>query len=101
MTPPDGSRSDRSAERRAQYRDVWRGLDESSIMVVELLAGLLTWGTIGWLLDRWLGTWPWLFAIGALVGFGGGLYLVWLRSNRLDERDREAREQGRQGEPRP
>lgn len=53
-------------------------------MGVELIAGTLTWAGIGWLLDRWLGTGPWLLAIGALVGNAAGLYLIWLRGGRMD-----------------
>jgi len=49
-------------------------------MVTELVAATLTWGVIGWLLDRWLGTGPWLLSIGFLVGWGTGFYLVYLRS---------------------
>jgi F0F1-type ATP synthase assembly protein I len=54
-------------------------------MSVEFIAAILTWGGLGWLADRWLGTAPWLMGIGVLVGFGAGLYLVWLRSGRDQE----------------
>lgn len=53
-------------------------------MGVELLAATLTWAALGWLLDRWLGTAPWFLAIGALVGNAAGIYLIWLRSGRMD-----------------
>lgn len=56
------------------------GLDQSSMMSVELLGGIAVWGGIGWLLDRWLGTEPWLLGAGVLVGFGAVLYMIWLRS---------------------
>lgn len=56
------------------------GLDHSMVMSVELLSGILLWGGVGWLLDRWLGTAHWLFGIGVMLGFAAGLYLVWLRS---------------------
>lgn len=49
-------------------------------MVSELVAATLTWGAIGWLLDRWLGTGPWFLSIGFLVGWATGFYLVYLRS---------------------
>ncbi len=61
-------------------REMWNGLDQASIMSVELIAAILVWGGVGLALDRWLGTRPWLLGIGVLVGFGAGLYLVWLRS---------------------
>jgi len=61
-----------------------RGVDQSSIMGVELLAGTLIWAAVGWGIDRWLGTEPWFLAIGAIVGNAAGIYLVWLRSGRMD-----------------
>jgi F0F1-type ATP synthase assembly protein I len=51
-------------------------------MSVELIAAILTWGGIGWLVDRWLGTEPVLFGIGVMIGFAAGLYLVWYRSGK-------------------
>jgi len=40
-----------------------------------LVAGVLAWGGIGWLLDRWLGT-RFLVAVGVLVGAAGAFYLI-------------------------
>jgi F0F1-type ATP synthase assembly protein I len=40
-----------------------------------LVAGVLAWGGIGWLLDRWLGT-RYLVALGILVGMAGAFYLI-------------------------
>ena len=65
-------------------RGVLRGLDQSSVMGVELITATLTWAGIGWLVDRWLGTEPWFLAIGALVGNAAGIYLIWLRGRRMD-----------------
>lgn len=71
--------------RTSHRRGVLRGLDQSSVMGVELITATLTWAGIGWLVDRWLGTEPWFFAIGALLGNAAGIYLIWLRSRRMDE----------------
>jgi F0F1-type ATP synthase assembly protein I len=65
-------------------RGVLRGLDQSSVMGVELIAATLTWAGLGWLIDRWLDTAPWFLAIGALVGNAAGIYLIWLRGQRMD-----------------
>lgn len=43
-----------------------------------LLAGLLVYGGIGWLLDRWLGT-SWLVLVGILAGTATALYTIWIR----------------------
>ena len=79
----DPRSSDRSPA-ASHRRGVLRGLDQSSVMGVELITGTLTWAGIGWLIDRWLGTAPWFLAIGALLGNAAGIYLVWLRGKRMD-----------------
>ena len=48
-----------------------------------LLAGMLVWGGVGWLLDRWRGTGPVFLPIGVLVGVAAALYLVHVRTNDL------------------
>lgn len=63
-------------------RALWSGIDQASIMSVELIAAILTWSGIGWLIDAWLQTMPWFLVTGALIGNAAGLYLIWLRSNR-------------------
>jgi len=76
----------------AQHRrGALRGLDQSSVMGVELLSATLTWAGIGWLVDRWLGTEPWFLAIGAILGNAAGIYLVWLRGRRLDALEEASR----------
>ncbi|MEX1162045.1 MAG: AtpZ/AtpI family protein [Nitriliruptor sp.] len=81
------------ARRREEFRGAFVGLDAASVMGVELMAATLTWSGIGWLVDRWLGTPPWFLAIGALLGNAAGIYLIWLRSGRMQDAaiaDREA-----------
>jgi F0F1-type ATP synthase assembly protein I len=46
-----------------------------------LLSGLLFWGGVGWVLDKWLGT-SYLLLAGLILGAGAALYLVWLRFGR-------------------
>jgi ATP synthase protein I len=43
---------------------------------VEFIVAVLMLGGAGWLLDRLLGTMPWLMIVGGLVGFGVGLWLM-------------------------
>ncbi|MDP9823841.1 AtpZ/AtpI family protein [Nocardioides massiliensis] len=40
-----------------------------------LVSGVLVYGLLGWLADRWLGT-SYLVAIGIVVGAGFGVYMV-------------------------
>jgi len=43
-----------------------------------LLAGVIFYGGIGWLVDWWLGTRGFV-AAGIVLGAAGGIWLVWLR----------------------
>jgi F0F1-type ATP synthase assembly protein I len=76
---------------RSSRRGLWTGVDHASVMGVELMAAILFWGGVGWLADRWLGTAPWLLGVGAVIGYAGGLYLVWLRSERMNRAEAAAR----------
>lgn len=52
-----------------------RGSEMIWSIIGTLIAGVLAWGGIGWLLDRWLGT-RYLVAVGILVGMAGAFYLI-------------------------
>ena len=44
---------------------------------VELVAAMVVAIAIGWGLDRWLGTTPWLMGLFVLLGGGAGIANVW------------------------
>jgi ATP synthase protein I len=46
-----------------------RGLRVSA----ELIGGVVAGGGLGWVLDRWLGTTPWLFIVFFLLGSAAGI----------------------------
>lgn len=71
---------------RSAVRDLSFGLDRASQAGTTLLTAVLTLAGLGWLLDRWLGTGPWLVAIGALVGNAAGIYLLYLSALQMDDR---------------
>ncbi len=52
-----------------------RGAEMVWSIIGTLIAGVLAWGGIGWLLDQWLGT-RFLVAIGVVVGMAGAFYLI-------------------------
>jgi F0F1-type ATP synthase assembly protein I len=51
-------------------------------IVSYLLSGILVWGGVGWLLDRWIGTEALFTVIGILGGCGLGIYLGYVRFGR-------------------
>ena len=50
--------------------------------IATLVGGPLTWGGIGWLLDRWLETDRVFTAGGVIVGFITSIYIVYVRYGR-------------------
>ena len=74
------------------FRRSLRGVDHANVMSVELIASVLLWAGLGWLADRWLGTPPWFLVIGGLIGNFAGLYLVYLRGERMNAEEAHRRE---------
>jgi ATP synthase protein I len=60
----------------------WAGLGIGWAIIATLIAGMLVWGGLGYLLDRLLGTSHVFMAIGTVVGAAGGIYIVYLRFGR-------------------
>ena len=52
-------------------------------VVGTLIAGVVVWGGIGWLIDLWLDT-TYVKAIGVLVGLAAAIYLVLVRFGKID-----------------
>jgi F0F1-type ATP synthase assembly protein I len=52
-----------------------KGDHEGTQIISELLAGIVFYGGLGWLLDKWLGT-SYLIAIGIVVGLVISLYII-------------------------
>jgi ATP synthase protein I len=42
-------------------------------ILVEMLAGVLVGGVLGWLFDQWLGTRPWFLMAMIVLGFAAGM----------------------------
>jgi ATP synthase protein I len=89
---PEHGAAARPSSGGGRQRGLWVGLDHASIMGTELMAAILVWTAIGWWADRLLGTTPWLLVIGGLIGNAAGLYLIWLRSGRMEQAERRAEE---------
>lgn len=64
--------------------DAWSGLGTGWTIVSTLIAGMLAWGLVGWLADRWIGTDHVLFGIGIVLGGALGIYIVYLRYGKDD-----------------
>jgi ATP synthase protein I len=58
------------------------GMATGMRLSAELLAGVLVGLGIGWALDRWLGTAPWLLLVFMLLGTAAGIVSVIRSSNK-------------------
>jgi ATP synthase protein I len=56
--------------------DASSGAGKGWTAIAYLIGGIVTWGLIGWLVDRWLDTNSIATAIGIVVGAAGGVYLT-------------------------
>ena len=68
-------------------------LGTASTMGLHMVSGPIVGGVLGWLADKWLGTWPAGAGIGLLLGLAAGFRNVWrdarYRARRTAERDAE------------
>ena len=96
MTPADPSSPKRFEERLRAARESQRprtrsgpGAAPSSALGVglrlgiELVSAVVVGVGIGWLLDRWLGTQPWLLILFFMLGAGAGMLNVVRAADRL------------------
>jgi ATP synthase protein I len=53
-----------------------RGMAYGMRMAAELMGAVIVGGAIGWGLDKWLGSTPWLFLLFFVLGFAAGILNV-------------------------
>jgi len=86
--------SDADADLDAEMRG--RGMAYGLRMAAELVAAVIVGGAIGYGLDRWLGSTPWLFLLFFLLGFAAGVLNV-VRAYEKMQKEFTARTGGRIG----
>jgi ATP synthase protein I len=67
---------DQSPKRPRDGDETAAGANQGWTAVSYLIGGILVWGFVGWLIDRWLHTGGITTAIGAVLGAAGGVYLI-------------------------
>lgn len=67
-----------------QRRDGWDGMGVGWAITSTMLAGVLVWGGIGYLVDRLVGTVHLFLAIGMVLGAAGATYLVYVQHGKED-----------------
>jgi ATP synthase protein I len=86
--------SDADADLDAEMRG--RGMAYGLRMAAELVAAVIVGGAIGYGLDRWLGSTPWLFLLFFVLGFAAGVLNV-VRAYEKMQKEFTARTGGRIG----
>ena len=72
----------RGGAKGSQHKDLEPGLPKSAIGIafrvgVELVAGVVVGAAIGYGLDQWLGTTPWMLIVFFFLGAAGGMMNVY------------------------
>jgi ATP synthase protein I len=67
---------DRSPQSPRDDDEAAAGASQGWTAVSYLIGGIVVWGLVGWLIDRWWDTGGIATAIGAVLGAGGGVYLI-------------------------
>jgi F0F1-type ATP synthase assembly protein I len=62
--------------------DAWRGVGTAWALTGTLAAGILIWGGVGYLLDRWIGFRHLFLPIGMLIVSCVSIYLVYVTYGR-------------------
>ncbi len=77
-------------------------LGTASTMGLHMVSGPVVGGFLGWLADKWLGTWPAGAGIGLLLGLAAGFRNVWVDARYLarSNAERDAEEKARREEER-
>lgn len=60
------------------------GLAWAMRLTTEMFAALVVGGGLGWLLDRWLGTRPWLMLLFLLIGCAAGMLNAYRVARRFE-----------------
>lgn len=82
------------SEDRQQPGGFVRGLSMAMELPFVLVGGVAIGGLLGYLLDRWLHTEPWLALVFGALGFAGGMREVLRRLSR-EEKEEQKRNAGR------
>jgi ATP synthase protein I len=78
--------------RRSRKRQPDASYQAGQLVLSQLVGCPLGGGIVGWVLDRWFGTKPWLLLAMLFVGFAVGIWNVIRISNRSTSAARDGRE---------
>ena len=96
-----GRQKDEEGAGRGPALPAERGAGAGYRVAVELIAGMIFGGLLGWWLDRELGTKPWLMVVLFLLGSAAGMLNAYRAMMRADRTEQEiSRPKGSEGDGR-
>jgi ATP synthase protein I len=84
-------------EKDADARRVGSGLGMAWRLSIEFVTATVVAAALGWALDRWLGTTPWLMLLLLVLGGAAGVRNMVRTANRMDAEAAETRTRGADG----
>lgn len=69
----------RTSDPKTNPQTGWSGMGQAWAILSELASAIIVWGGIGYGLDHLFHTGPVLFAIGMVIGYGAGVFLIYRR----------------------
>lgn len=69
---------------------VHSAVNEGWVQGGSFVSSILAGAALGYLLDLWLGTDPWLVVIGILLGSYSGFMKMWHYSKRMEDQSRDS-----------
>ncbi|MGD2102433.1 MAG: AtpZ/AtpI family protein [Acidimicrobiia bacterium] len=76
-------------KQQSPRQQVHSAVDEGWVHGGSFVSSILAGAALGYLLDLWLGTDPWLVVIGIVAGSYSGFMRMWHYSKRLEEQTRD------------
>lgn len=70
-------------KRLFQDKDVWNLIGTASVMGLHIVSGTLVGLVMGWYLDKWLGTGPWLLLVFLILGIVAGFMNMFRDAKKL------------------
>lgn len=75
-------------------KGAWDMIGVAGTMGLHLVSGTLVGLTMGYFLDRWLGTHPWLLIVFLLFGIAAGFKMVYEDTQRILRTQKEDKDEG-------
>lgn len=86
----DNGRDEKAKHQEAQEPEgPWEGIVNAATMGLHLVSATFIGFAIGWYLDKWLGTEPWMMIFWLISGIGAGFKNMFMEVRRIEQANRK------------